>query len=101
MKRSEQVDIEHCPEVLIRRLGQRSEAIVAGVMDEHVDFPESVQRGFDDRLAAFHSGDTVGVRDSLDAHPAQRLRRFLRRTGITARARQRAAVVIDDDLRAQ
>src|SRR5690606_15849331 len=48
---AEQVDVDHAAERLGGDLGEIVEAGVAGIVDEDVDPPPTVERGFDDGAA--------------------------------------------------
>ncbi len=69
----------------------------ACVVDEDVDAAPRVERGVDDRLAAFRRCDAVGVGDRFPAVVLDLLRGVV--GGIAARsiAGHRAAEVVDDD----
>ena len=72
-------------------LGHRHEHAVAedaGVVDEHVEPPEGVDRGADQRLAAGPAGDVVVRRDRLAAAGADLRGRLL----------GDVAEIVDDDL---
>ena len=67
LKRALHVHGEDLVPVLFRDVVEGAVAQDAGVGDDDVDLAEGVERGLDDRLAAFVGVDAVGVGDGFAA----------------------------------
>ena len=70
----------------------------AGVVDQHVEVAEGLDRGVDQALRALPRRDVVAVGDGLAAHARDLLDHLLGRAEIAAGAVDVAAEVVDDDL---
>ena len=83
-----QVDVDDVVPLLLRHRHEHAVAQDAGVVDQHVEVAEGVDRGADQRLAAVPARDVVVRRDGLAAGGADLLGGLLRDL----------AEVVDDDL---
>ena len=100
VERALEVDVEHGVEVVPGQLRERLVAQDAGVVDDDVDLAERVDRGLDDALAALGGGHRVVVRHGVAAGGLDLVDDLLRGCVVAALAVDRAAEVVDDDLRA-
>ena len=71
-----------------------------GVVHEHVQVAEGLDREVDEALRALPVGDAVGVGDGFAAHRVDLVDDLLRGRAVLALAVHVAAEVVDDDLRA-
>ena len=83
-----EVDVDDDVPLLLGHRHEHAVAEDAGVVDEHVEAPEGVDRGADQRLAAVPVGDVVVRRDGLAAGGAD----------LGGRLLGDVAEVVDDDL---
>ena len=70
----------------------------AGVVDQHVEVAERVDRRLDQALGALEVGDALAVGDGLAAGGDDLVDDLLRRRGVGAAAVHVAAEVVDHDL---
>ena len=99
-ERALQVHVDDRLEVLGLELGEALVAQDPGVVHEDVDPAEVVERGLDDRLAAFGRGDRVVVGCGLAAGLDDLLHGRVGHAAAAAAAVGRAAEVVHDDGRA-
>ena len=86
--------------LFLARREQHAVAHEAGVVDEHVEAAERVDRGLHEPLRAVPVGDVVGVRDRLAAERVDLVDDVLRGPALAAGAVARDAEVVHDDARA-
>ena len=98
MERAAQVHVEHRVEVLVGHLPQRCPPDVAGVVDQHVDATEALQRRVDDRLPALGGRHRVGAGDGFAAGRGDLATTSRGRAGVGTVAGQPAAGIVDHDL---
>ena len=92
------MDLDDRVPLLLGHVGQHPVAQDAGVVDQHVEVAEGLDRGVDQALRAFPGRDVVAVGDRLATHAADLLDHLLGRTEIAAGAVHVAAEVVDHDL---
>ena len=98
VERAVQMHVDHRLPFLDRHVEEEAVAQDAGVIHDHVDPAEGINRGLDDAVGGLPLGHAVGVRHRRAAFGLDFLDHFLCRPGVLAFARDRGADVVDDHL---